>query len=120
MHAPRTKCTCLGDKDCIQGSLARLVEGGQTWVKPLSDGSFAAALVNPTSRTATLPLFVASGLPEKYLWQVCVRVFVCVCACACVHMCEKLRSFTFGFSRDQVPSLNRVGKLREEAGSQGQ
>jgi alpha-galactosidase len=34
------------DPECVQGSLARQREGTETWIKPLSDGSFAVVLLN--------------------------------------------------------------------------
>eukprot|EP01012_Entosiphon_sulcatum_P016032 TRINITY_DN20996_c0_g1_i1.p2 TRINITY_DN20996_c0_g1~~TRINITY_DN20996_c0_g1_i1.p2 ORF type:complete len:260 (-),score=61.39 TRINITY_DN20996_c0_g1_i1:42-821(-) len=34
------------DPDCVQGSLARLRESHEMWIRPLHDGSFAVAIVN--------------------------------------------------------------------------
>lgn len=34
------------DKQCVQGSLVKAVGATETWIKPLSDGSFAVVLLN--------------------------------------------------------------------------
>merc|ERR1711871_1118609 len=51
------------DPDCVMGSLVRL-EAGETWIKPLSDGNFAATLLNPApthSANITIHISKASG-----------------------------------------------------------
>jgi len=35
-----------GDPDCVQGSQARALGATETWIRPLSDGSFAVVLLN--------------------------------------------------------------------------
>jgi alpha-galactosidase len=45
------------DPECVAGSLVRLQPGGgQLWMRPLSDGTFAAALFYPAPDGATQPL----------------------------------------------------------------
>jgi hypothetical protein len=42
------------DKECVQGSLVRHEGGGEVWIRPLSDGTFAGVLMN----TALTPIDV--------------------------------------------------------------
>lgn len=42
------------DSECVQGSLVRHEQGGEVWIKPLSDGTFAGVLFN----TALQPLSI--------------------------------------------------------------
>jgi len=42
------------DSDCIQGSQARDMGSGETWIKPLSDDSFAVVLLNKGAHDAKL------------------------------------------------------------------
>ena len=37
------------DPDCVMGSFVLADDAGETWIKPLADGTFAAALVNKAS-----------------------------------------------------------------------
>jgi alpha-galactosidase len=51
------------DSDCIQGSQARDVGSAETWIKPLSDGSFAVVLLNKgEAKTKLLVHFNDDGL----------------------------------------------------------
>lgn len=42
------------DGDCIQGSLARDLGSTETWIKPLSDDSFAVVLLNKGNQSETI------------------------------------------------------------------
>jgi alpha-galactosidase len=46
------------DPDCVQASLVRMQAGGETYIRPLSDGTFAGVLLNtaPTSLNITVYL----------------------------------------------------------------
>merc|ERR1711964_602795 len=52
------------DPDCIQGSLARAVDASEVWIKPLTDGSFAAVLLNK----AHVPMNVTLHIADTYKW----------------------------------------------------
>ena len=40
------------DSQCVKGSLARAEDAWEIWIRPLSDGSFAATVLNKGSSTA--------------------------------------------------------------------
>jgi len=44
------------DPDCVQGSFAGSVNGGEVWVKPLHDNTFAVVLLNTLSTPQTIQL----------------------------------------------------------------
>jgi len=52
------------DTDCIQASLARQSDTFDTWVKPLSDGTFTVVVVNKGATTATASIYI------RYNWNV--------------------------------------------------
>jgi hypothetical protein len=49
------------DEQCIQGSLSRAIGASEVWVRPLSDGSFAAVLLNKGESPANISLIVAAS-----------------------------------------------------------
>lgn len=53
------------DKQCVQGSLVKAVGPTETWIKPLSDGSFAVVLLNKGESTANATVYMDEG---EQLW----------------------------------------------------
>eukprot|EP00456_Euglypha_rotunda_P064975 TRINITY_DN55530_c0_g1_i3.p1 TRINITY_DN55530_c0_g1~~TRINITY_DN55530_c0_g1_i3.p1 ORF type:complete len:182 (+),score=15.29 TRINITY_DN55530_c0_g1_i3:116-661(+) len=47
------------DKECIQASLARLSGSVETWIKPISDGSFAVVLLNKGTSQEQTTVFIS-------------------------------------------------------------
>ena len=50
------------DADCVMGSLVSAKGSGETWIRPLADGSFAVVLLNKDqSRAQNITLFIAKS-----------------------------------------------------------
>jgi len=47
------------DSQCVQGSQVRSTAGVETWIKPLSDGTFAVALLNTLLSNMNITLYIA-------------------------------------------------------------
>eukprot|EP01046_Picozoa_sp_COSAG06_P099120 COSAG06_NODE_45223_length_356_cov_1.206226_1_plen_79_part_01 len=48
------------DSDCVMGSLVRAMNESETWLRPLSDGSFGVVLLNKGDHSTNITLFVAN------------------------------------------------------------
>jgi alpha-galactosidase len=46
------------DPQCVQGSFSRALGSTETWVKPLSDGSFAVVLLNKGATSANATVYM--------------------------------------------------------------
>jgi len=46
------------DPDCVQGSLARSRAGGEVWIKPLSDDSFALVFINTVKEPQNITIMM--------------------------------------------------------------
>lgn len=49
------------DPDCVQGSLARAVGATETWIRPLSDGSFVVVLLNKGSVPTNCTIYLGEA-----------------------------------------------------------
>ena len=58
------------DSDCVMGSHVRAMNASETWLKPLSDGSFGVLLLNKGDRTSNITVFVANVADTQ--WGECV------------------------------------------------
>lgn len=58
------------DPDCVMGSHVRAMNASETWVRPLSDGSFGVVLLNKGDRPENITLFVANVADTQ--WGECV------------------------------------------------
>jgi len=54
------------DTDCIQASFAGSLNGGEVWVKPLSDGSFGVVLLNTLSTPQHIKLLLNHHWNDDY------------------------------------------------------
>ena len=58
------------DPDCVMGSHVRAMNASETWVRPLSDGSFGVVLLNKGDRPENITVFVANVADTQ--WGECV------------------------------------------------
>eukprot|EP01043_Picozoa_sp_COSAG02_P052882 COSAG02_NODE_5766_length_4055_cov_2.385996_2_plen_82_part_00 len=58
------------DPDCVMGSHVRGMNSSETWVRPLSDGSFGVVLLNKAEHPENITVFVANVADTQ--WGECV------------------------------------------------
>jgi len=60
------------DPQCVEGSLVRVQHGHEVWMKPLSDGSFAAALLNTLHSPQNVSIILDKKRNGGDLWPAVV------------------------------------------------
>jgi len=56
------------DSQCVQGSQVRVTNGFEIWMKPLSDGTFAAVMLNTLTVTQPVTILMADHLNGGDFW----------------------------------------------------